>query len=207
MSSFQSCTNNSTCVFVSVSPFQPLLDALADLPEWYGVKAMQANWIGECTGCYFDFKLKVNLSSLPAAHFLLLHHSHFLPISVFPPSVAPSSLFFVCFFPNTDCCFLFCIHLFVSVFLLKIMCKDIKLFVVGIQRVHPSASSNLTKQMMPEISHISGPLHICNLKQSGCKKPTESLMRLNAVPQNVTRGGSRSSSLTPFPVQLLTHKC
>ncbi|XP_041649043.1 probable leucine--tRNA ligase, mitochondrial [Cheilinus undulatus] len=37
-----------------------LLDALADLPEWYGVKAMQANWIGECTGCYFDFKLKVN---------------------------------------------------------------------------------------------------------------------------------------------------
>ncbi|XP_020504601.2 probable leucine--tRNA ligase, mitochondrial [Labrus bergylta] len=39
---------------------KPLLDALADLPEWYGVKAMQANWIGECTGCYFDFKLKLN---------------------------------------------------------------------------------------------------------------------------------------------------
>uniref|UniRef100_A0A8C4E2Z5 leucine--tRNA ligase n=1 Tax=Dicentrarchus labrax TaxID=13489 RepID=A0A8C4E2Z5_DICLA len=39
---------------------KPLLDALADLPEWYGVKAMQANWIGQCTGCYFDFKLKVN---------------------------------------------------------------------------------------------------------------------------------------------------
>ncbi|XP_054638260.1 probable leucine--tRNA ligase, mitochondrial isoform X1 [Dunckerocampus dactyliophorus] len=39
---------------------KPLLDALSDLPEWYGVKAMQANWIGECTGCYFDFKLKVN---------------------------------------------------------------------------------------------------------------------------------------------------
>ncbi|XP_034554060.1 probable leucine--tRNA ligase, mitochondrial [Notolabrus celidotus] len=39
---------------------KPLLDALADLPEWYGVKAMQANWIGKCTGCYFDFKLKVN---------------------------------------------------------------------------------------------------------------------------------------------------
>ncbi|XP_026040280.1 leucine--tRNA ligase, mitochondrial isoform X1 [Astatotilapia calliptera] len=39
---------------------KPLLDALQDLPEWYGVKAMQANWIGECTGCYFDFKLKVN---------------------------------------------------------------------------------------------------------------------------------------------------
>ncbi|XP_060936940.1 probable leucine--tRNA ligase, mitochondrial [Limanda limanda] len=39
---------------------KPLLDALADLPEWYGVKAMQANWIGDCTGCYFDFQLKVN---------------------------------------------------------------------------------------------------------------------------------------------------
>uniref|UniRef100_A0A3Q3NNH5 leucine--tRNA ligase n=1 Tax=Mastacembelus armatus TaxID=205130 RepID=A0A3Q3NNH5_9TELE len=39
---------------------KPLLDALAELPEWYGVKGMQANWIGACTGCYFDFKLKVN---------------------------------------------------------------------------------------------------------------------------------------------------
>ncbi|XP_023275639.1 probable leucine--tRNA ligase, mitochondrial [Seriola lalandi dorsalis] len=39
---------------------KPLLDALSDLPEWYGVKAMQANWIGDCTGCYFDVKLKVN---------------------------------------------------------------------------------------------------------------------------------------------------
>ncbi|MBN3305520.1 leucine--tRNA ligase, mitochondrial [Amia ocellicauda] len=37
-----------------------LLDALAELPEWYGVKGMQANWIGDCTGCYFDFHLKVN---------------------------------------------------------------------------------------------------------------------------------------------------
>ncbi|XP_051921695.1 probable leucine--tRNA ligase, mitochondrial [Hippocampus zosterae] len=39
---------------------KPLLDSLSDLPEWYGVKSMQANWIGECTGCYFDFKLKVS---------------------------------------------------------------------------------------------------------------------------------------------------
>lgn len=37
-----------------------LLDALADVPEWYGVKAMQANWIGKCTGCNFDFQLKLN---------------------------------------------------------------------------------------------------------------------------------------------------
>ncbi|XP_036393734.1 probable leucine--tRNA ligase, mitochondrial [Megalops cyprinoides] len=39
---------------------KPLLDALAELPEWYGVKGMQANWIGDCTGCYFDFLLKVS---------------------------------------------------------------------------------------------------------------------------------------------------
>lgn len=35
-------------------------DALADLPEWYGVKGMQANWIGDCIGCFFDFMLKVD---------------------------------------------------------------------------------------------------------------------------------------------------
>ncbi|TTA40561.1 putative leucine--tRNA ligase, mitochondrial [Bagarius yarrelli] len=39
---------------------KPLLDALADLPEWYGVKGMQANWIGECSGCYFDHVLRLN---------------------------------------------------------------------------------------------------------------------------------------------------
>ncbi|XP_059801161.1 probable leucine--tRNA ligase, mitochondrial isoform X1 [Hypanus sabinus] len=37
-----------------------LLDALEDLPDWYGVKEMQANWIGACTGCYFDFELKID---------------------------------------------------------------------------------------------------------------------------------------------------
>ncbi|XP_069816418.1 leucine--tRNA ligase, mitochondrial [Dendropsophus ebraccatus] len=35
-------------------------EALADLPEWYGVKSMQANWIGDCTGCFFDCMLKVD---------------------------------------------------------------------------------------------------------------------------------------------------
>ncbi|XP_063054216.1 probable leucine--tRNA ligase, mitochondrial [Engraulis encrasicolus] len=39
---------------------KPLLDALAELPEWYGVKAMQANWIGECSGCFFQFQLKLD---------------------------------------------------------------------------------------------------------------------------------------------------
>lgn len=39
---------------------KPLLDALEDLPDWYGVKAMQANWIGECSGCFFKFHLKVD---------------------------------------------------------------------------------------------------------------------------------------------------
>lgn len=49
-----------TFVNIAVGFLQPLLDALADLPEWYGVKGMQANWIGECTGCYFDHVLKVS---------------------------------------------------------------------------------------------------------------------------------------------------
>uniref|UniRef100_A0A8C7D494 leucine--tRNA ligase n=1 Tax=Oncorhynchus kisutch TaxID=8019 RepID=A0A8C7D494_ONCKI len=39
---------------------KPLLDALAELPECYGVKAVLANLIGDCTGCYFDFHLMVN---------------------------------------------------------------------------------------------------------------------------------------------------
>lgn len=69
-SSFES--GKPVCLSLSL---QPLLDALADLPEWYGVKAMQANWIGECTGCYFDFKLQVNLPlppppSLPSYSFI-----------------------------------------------------------------------------------------------------------------------------------------
>ncbi|XP_058144797.1 leucine--tRNA ligase, mitochondrial isoform X2 [Dasypus novemcinctus] len=34
-------------------------DALADLPEWYGIKGMQAHWIGDCVGCHLDFSLKV----------------------------------------------------------------------------------------------------------------------------------------------------
>lgn len=68
-----------------ISP-QPLLDALVDLPEWYGVKAMQANWIGECTGCFFDFKLKVDSSS----HYLFIHHC----FNLFPPAFYLFLLFF-----------------------------------------------------------------------------------------------------------------
>ncbi|XP_021403593.2 leucine--tRNA ligase, mitochondrial isoform X3 [Lonchura striata] len=37
-----------------------MFDALSDLPEWYGIKEMQANWIGDCIGCCLDFLLKVN---------------------------------------------------------------------------------------------------------------------------------------------------
>lgn len=37
-----------------------MLDSLSHLPEWYGIKEMQANWIGDCVGCYLDFMLKVN---------------------------------------------------------------------------------------------------------------------------------------------------
>nr|XP_044992383.1 probable leucine--tRNA ligase, mitochondrial isoform X2 [Jaculus jaculus] len=35
-------------------------DALADLPEWYGIKGMQAHWIGDCVGCHLDFILKID---------------------------------------------------------------------------------------------------------------------------------------------------
>uniref|UniRef100_A0A670Z3H5 leucine--tRNA ligase n=1 Tax=Pseudonaja textilis TaxID=8673 RepID=A0A670Z3H5_PSETE len=37
-----------------------LLDGLSNLPKWYGIKEMQANWLGDCTGCYFEFMLKIN---------------------------------------------------------------------------------------------------------------------------------------------------
>ncbi|XP_058039671.1 leucine--tRNA ligase, mitochondrial isoform X2 [Ahaetulla prasina] len=37
-----------------------LLDGLSDLPKWYGIKEMQANWLGDCTGCYFEFILNIN---------------------------------------------------------------------------------------------------------------------------------------------------
>lgn len=38
---------------------QAMRDTLADLPEWYGIKDMQAHWIGDCVGCHLDFTLKV----------------------------------------------------------------------------------------------------------------------------------------------------
>uniref|UniRef100_A0A671P9F5 leucine--tRNA ligase n=1 Tax=Sinocyclocheilus anshuiensis TaxID=1608454 RepID=A0A671P9F5_9TELE len=47
-------------LLIQNSVLQPLLDALADLPEWYGVKSMQANWIGDCSGCFFNHIMKVD---------------------------------------------------------------------------------------------------------------------------------------------------
>jgi len=41
-----------------------MFDALSDLPEWYGIKEMQANWIGDCVGCSLDFLLKVSQISV-----------------------------------------------------------------------------------------------------------------------------------------------
>ncbi|NWX85225.1 SYLM protein, partial [Nothoprocta pentlandii] len=37
-----------------------MFEALSDLPAWYGIKEMQANWIGDCSGSFLDFALKVN---------------------------------------------------------------------------------------------------------------------------------------------------
>nr|XP_054748161.1 leucine--tRNA ligase, mitochondrial-like [Lytechinus pictus] len=37
-----------------------LLEGLDDLPEWpSGIKSMQANWIGDCSGCAFSFRLQL----------------------------------------------------------------------------------------------------------------------------------------------------
>ncbi|CAM9476056.1 unnamed protein product [Lampetra fluviatilis] len=36
-----------------------LLDGLQELPAWHGVRAMQANWLGDCSGCFLHFPLEV----------------------------------------------------------------------------------------------------------------------------------------------------
>uniref|UniRef100_A0A452QI14 leucine--tRNA ligase n=1 Tax=Ursus americanus TaxID=9643 RepID=A0A452QI14_URSAM len=47
--------------FIKTTAFaKAMQDALADLPKWYGVKGMQAHWIGDCVGCHLDFALKVD---------------------------------------------------------------------------------------------------------------------------------------------------
>lgn len=74
------------------SSHQPLLDALEDLPEWYGVKAMQANWIGECTGCYFDYRLKVNLSFLRCS-LLIFFEKKFSKVFLNAPSFCPAFVY------------------------------------------------------------------------------------------------------------------
>ncbi|XP_015267751.1 PREDICTED: probable leucine--tRNA ligase, mitochondrial [Gekko japonicus] len=46
--------------FIKTSAYaKAMLDALPGLPKWYGIKEMQANWLGDCSGCYFEFMLKV----------------------------------------------------------------------------------------------------------------------------------------------------
>lgn len=98
---------------------QPLLDALADLPEWYGVKAMQANWIGDCTGCYFDFLLKVKLGSFAGAVPFSFILPHLLSISASPKwcSATPLTFFLMLFLSvlaswrSLCCVFLCCVSL------------------------------------------------------------------------------------------------
>ncbi|XP_038598209.1 probable leucine--tRNA ligase, mitochondrial [Tachyglossus aculeatus] len=47
--------------FIKTTTFaKAMVEALAELPEWYGIKGMQAHWIGNCVGCHLDFTLKVN---------------------------------------------------------------------------------------------------------------------------------------------------
>ncbi|XP_077993172.1 putative leucine--tRNA ligase, mitochondrial [Glandiceps talaboti] len=48
--------------FVNITPYsKSLRDGLDELPNWNdGIRSMQANWLTDCTGCAFKFKLKVN---------------------------------------------------------------------------------------------------------------------------------------------------
>uniref|UniRef100_A0A8B9X437 leucine--tRNA ligase n=1 Tax=Bos mutus grunniens TaxID=30521 RepID=A0A8B9X437_BOSMU len=46
--------------FIKTTAYAKVSDALAGLPEWYGIKGMQAHWIGDCVGCHLDFMLKVD---------------------------------------------------------------------------------------------------------------------------------------------------
>nr|XP_028607458.1 probable leucine--tRNA ligase, mitochondrial isoform X1 [Podarcis muralis]XP_028607459.1 probable leucine--tRNA ligase, mitochondrial isoform X1 [Podarcis muralis] len=47
--------------FIKTSAYaKALLDGLSDLPKWYGIKEMQAHWLGDCVGCHFEFMLKTN---------------------------------------------------------------------------------------------------------------------------------------------------
>ena len=52
-------------------------DTLADLPEWYGIKGMQAHWIGDCVGCHLDFALKVGKPECPQQSVLTNPFLHF----------------------------------------------------------------------------------------------------------------------------------
>lgn len=125
ISFFHTCPVVKTTYFSLLFLFQPLLDALEDLPEWYGVKAMQANWIGDCSGCYFDFKLKVKLGLfiILISSFSLFFHTYVF----FTPFISYSSpSFFLFLFPQIDCSSwgLFLTPLFTDVFEWKRILKD-----------------------------------------------------------------------------------
>uniref|UniRef100_A0A8C4Q0U7 leucine--tRNA ligase n=1 Tax=Eptatretus burgeri TaxID=7764 RepID=A0A8C4Q0U7_EPTBU len=50
--------------FIKHTCFKPQKSSLyfhKYLPEWYGVKSMQANWLGDCSGCRLHFALLVSL--------------------------------------------------------------------------------------------------------------------------------------------------
>lgn len=99
-------------------------------------------------------------SQLPSPHFSLFIHSSlsFQSLNLFPPIVSLllplPGLCFHLFLPEHWLLASFWIPLFIYVFLLKIMHWNIEIFhfVVRVQRVHPSASGNLPKQMMSQIS-------------------------------------------------------
>ncbi|GCB71254.1 hypothetical protein scyTo_0008793 [Scyliorhinus torazame] len=90
-----------------------LLDALEELPDWYGVKEMQANWIGCCTGCYLDFELKVNgkhvgeklpaYATSPDAVYGATHLSILPSHRLLRGNSCLRDILQKCFVPDTDC--------------------------------------------------------------------------------------------------------
>lgn len=49
---------------------QGLQDGLENLPDWpTSIKSMQRNWIGDCSGCLLDFKLKVRVRRINYVQF------------------------------------------------------------------------------------------------------------------------------------------
>lgn len=125
------------------------------------------------------------------AHFLFIHHSHFLSISLpfstkcFPVAPPFPALLFHLFLPKHWLLALFWIPLFIYIFLLKIMYQNIKIFTLlfafsGCFHLQVAIYPNRWFQRLVSIefskSHIYSFSRVCQFKLRGSKKPTGSPM-------------------------------